>query len=143
MALKNIVGIVGSKDCLPHHRHGLAGHGGDEFPRDYPRRWLMATRGAALLQGRAPQWLWRSLRRTASALLGAGTPPREQVVQRDYGKFFPSGSWYGNDTIWRTVDDLNRILITGLASGRRSPTSRSGAASPSSTASSRWRETVR
>jgi uncharacterized protein (DUF362 family) len=110
MALKNIVGIVGSKDCLPHHRHGAAGSGGDEFPRDYPRRWLFAARGAALLQGRVPRWLWRSLRSAASRILSAGTPPGERAVQREYGKFFPSGSWYGNDTIWRTVDDLNRIL---------------------------------
>ena len=25
--------------------------------------------------------------------------------------FYPSGGWHGNDTIWRTVDDLNRLLF--------------------------------
>jgi uncharacterized protein (DUF362 family) len=111
MALKNIVGIVGSKDCLPHHRQGTAGHGGDEFPRDYPRRWHFAAHAGRVLQGHVPRWLWRSLRSSASLLLGAGTPSREVRAAREYGTFFPSGSWYGNDTIWRTVDDLNRILF--------------------------------
>ena len=111
MALKNIVGTVGSKDCLPHHRHGVEGRGGDEFPRDYPRRWLFASRGSQLLQGHVPRWVWRGLRSAASTVLGAGTPSREVRVEPAERKFFPSGSWYGNDTIWRTVDDLNRILF--------------------------------
>ena len=108
LALKNIVGIVGSKDCLPHHRHGLDTRGGDEFPQNYPRRWLLATRGNQLLQGRVSTRVWRALRYVAEAVLGAGTPAREKETRPT--KFFPSGSWYGNDTIWRTVDDLNRIL---------------------------------
>lgn len=111
MALKNMVGIVGSKDCLPHHRHGTTGQNGDEFPRDYPRRWLFAARGGQLLQGHVPRWMWRAMRTAASSVLGAGTPSRERRVEGEtQQKFFPSGSWYGNDTIWRTVDDLNRIL---------------------------------
>jgi len=112
MALKNIVGIVGSKDCLPHHRHGLAGRGGDEFPNDYPRRWWFAARGGQLLQGHVPRWLSRTLRSAASTILGAGTPSTERRGESEAPSrtFFPSGSWYGNDTIWRTVDDLNLIL---------------------------------
>ena len=110
MALKNLVGIVGSKDCLPHHRHGTVAEGGDEFPKDYPRKWLFAARTGHRLQGRVPRWLWRILRGGASGVLKAGTPPREVRPSKEFGTFFPSGSWYGNDTIWRTVDDLNRIL---------------------------------
>ena len=108
LALKNIVGIVGSKDCLPHHRHGLPSEGGDEFPNRYPKRWLFAARGNQLLQGKVPKFLWRFLRKMAGTVLGAGTPASERG--RTGTKFFPSGSWYGNDTIWRTVDDLNLIL---------------------------------
>src|SRR5581483_1317751 len=38
-ALKNFVGIIGSKDCLPHYRAGSAAGGGDEFPaRDWASR---------------------------------------------------------------------------------------------------------
>ncbi|HVE71208.1 MAG TPA: DUF362 domain-containing protein [Thermoanaerobaculia bacterium] len=120
MSLKNMVGIVGSKDCLPHHRHGLEGKGGDEFPKDYPRRWLFAARGNQFLQGKVPRWVWRGLRNAASLVLGAGTPSRERRTAEGTGqqKFFPSGSWYGNDTIWRTVDDLN-FIVHHWGRGRR------------------------
>ena len=30
-SLKNFVGIIGSKDCLPHHRFGSIEEGGDEY----------------------------------------------------------------------------------------------------------------
>jgi len=103
-----MVGIVGSKDCLPHHRHGKTNQGGDEFPSDYPARWLLSARTHALLQGRVPVPAWRVMRQFAEALLGAGTPTNGNGNR---STFFPSGGWHGNDTIWRTVDDLNRILF--------------------------------
>ena len=46
----------------------------------------------------------------AESVLGAGTPANGNG-NRDGSRFFPSGGWHGNDTIWRTVDDLNRILF--------------------------------
>jgi uncharacterized protein (DUF362 family) len=106
--LKNMVGIIGSKDCLPHHRLGKSHQGGDEFPDDYPVRWRLSGRAHDLLQGRAPVPVWRLMRRLAGTWLGAGTP---HSGTEHSSKFFPSGGWHGNDTIWRTVDDLNRILF--------------------------------
>ncbi|MGC1613668.1 MAG: DUF362 domain-containing protein [Candidatus Acidiferrum sp.] len=108
VCLKNMVGTIGSKDCLPHHRHGRTNQGGDEFPDDYPGRWLLSARAYAMLQGRVPPSLWRAMRRLAGTLLGAGTPANGDGTQSN---FFPSGGWHGNDTIWRTVDDLNRIIF--------------------------------
>jgi uncharacterized protein (DUF362 family) len=108
VCLKNMVGIIGSKDCLPHHRLGKTNQGGDEFPPDYPSRWLLSARAHGLLQGRVPVPVWKLLRRCAGSLLGAGTPSNGNGA---HSRFFPSGGWHGNDTIWRTVDDLNRILF--------------------------------
>jgi len=108
VCLKNMVGIIGSKDCLPHHRHGKTNQGGDEFPADYPNRWLLSARTYTSLQGRVPPSVWRAMRRVAGKVLGAGTPPNGEGTG---SKFFTSGGWHGNDTIWRTVDDLNRILF--------------------------------
>ena len=108
VCLKNMVGIIGSKDCLPHHRQGKTNQGGDEFPPDYPSRWLFSARAHRLLQGRVPVPVWKFLRRCAGTLLGAGTPSNGNGA---HSRFFPSGGWHGNDTIWRTVDDLNRILF--------------------------------
>jgi uncharacterized protein (DUF362 family) len=124
VCLKNMVGIIGSKDCLPHHRYGKANQGGDEFPADYPARWLLSARAYALFQGRVPLFAWRTMRRLAETVLGAGTPADGSAT---CSIFFPAGGWHGNDTIWRTVDDLNRILrfynaITGAM--QREPRSR-------------------
>jgi uncharacterized protein (DUF362 family) len=110
VCLKNLVGTVGSKDCLPHHRHGKANAGGDEFPANYPLRWFLSSRVYSALQGRVPRSVWRWMRSCAGAFLGAGTP-----INRASGEvrsnFFPGGGWHGNDTIWRAVDDLNQILF--------------------------------
>lgn len=107
VCLKNMVGIIGSKDCLPHHRFGKTDQGGDEFASNYPLRWHLSGRAHDMLQGRVPVPVWRTMRRLAGAWLGAGTP-HNGAGQRS--SFYPSGGWHGNDTIWRTVDDLNRIV---------------------------------
>lgn len=108
VCLKNMVGIIGSKDCLPHHREGKPQQGGDEFPSDYPSRWWFSARVHGLLQGRVPVPVWQFMRRCAGTFLGAGTPGNGAGA---HSGFFPGGGWHGNDTIWRTVDDLNRILF--------------------------------
>lgn len=101
-ALKNCVGINGHKDWLPHHTKGSIAEGGDEYPN--PSR-LKAVHGALeerkdVLQSRATKELLH---------IGIGLLHRaSKVVARD--SFF-EGSWWGNDTIWRTVLDLNRALI--------------------------------
>ena len=106
VCLKNLIGIIGSKDSLPHHRHGRVGDGGDEFPENYPLSWYLSNRANHWLQARVPRVVWRALRLAARVFLGAGTTPTGDHANG----FFPSGGWCGNDTIWRTVDDLNRIL---------------------------------
>jgi hypothetical protein len=40
------------------------------------------------------------------------------VRERFLGKSFIRGQWYGNDTIWRTVLDLNLILLYGDSNGK-------------------------
>jgi uncharacterized protein (DUF362 family) len=112
VCLKNMVGIIGSKDCLPHHRQGKSGQGGDEFAADYPVSWWLSARAHDRLQGRLPVPAWRFLRSLARTFLGAGTPHNGNG--NGNGKpsgFYPSGGWHGNDTIWRTIDDLNQILF--------------------------------
>jgi len=89
-ALKNFVGIVGSKDFLPHFRPGSPRAGGDEYP---DKNWLSraASPVRELLQTRAPLWLWKLARAGAQA---ASTP------------LIHGGGWHGNDTLWRTIYDL-------------------------------------
>jgi uncharacterized protein (DUF362 family) len=89
-ALKNFIGIIGSKDFLPHFRTGSPRAGGDEYP---DKNWLSraASPVRELLQTRAPLWLWKLARAGAQA---AATP------------LIHGGGWHGNDTLWRTIHDL-------------------------------------
>lgn len=89
-ALKNFIGIIGSKDYLPHFREGSPHAGGDEYP---DHNWLShaASPVRQFLQTRAPLWLWKLARAGAQA---ASTP------------LIHGGGWYGNDTLWRTIHDL-------------------------------------
>ncbi len=118
-ALKNLVGINGDKAYLPHFRRGAPKWGGDEY-RD-ENRWLY--------------WLQTTLRsrfqkknQAAYALLKPGW----EVLKRARGiqtrlddpkaapkKFYiAGGAWYGNDTLWRMVYDLNLVIQCADAEGR-------------------------
>ena len=101
-ALKNLVGINGHKDWLPHHSKASKRMGGDEYLCPS----LLKLIGDAVMEKEdvSKQLLVKkALRPIRSALYCAG-----RVLTRDK---YMEGSWWGNDTIWRTVLDLNRILI--------------------------------
>lgn len=107
-AIKNLVGINGHKAYLPHHRKGGAEQGGDA----YPGRSLFKTfaedaydAGNRLTGGRTKAVLFRS-----AELL-------ERVGESGRTPSGLEGSWYGNDTIWRTSLDLQRLLRYGRVDG--------------------------
>jgi uncharacterized protein (DUF362 family) len=101
-ALKNLVGINGHKDWLPHHSKGSQPRGGDEYLRPSICKFLgdfVVEKEDVSKSALAKKFL-RPMR---SLLHGAG-----RLLTGDR---YMEGSWWGNDTIWRTVLDLNRILI--------------------------------
>lgn len=107
-ALKLLVGINGDKDYLPHHRIGSLSEGGDNYKKksllrsignrltDEGNRRLGTSFGKLLLKMGAGFWL---LSRPDKATIG-------------------NAGWYGNDTIWRTVMDINTIALFGDIEGR-------------------------
>jgi len=108
-ALKNLVGINGSKDYLPHFRPGSPDRGGDEYPAG-DLRGMMAARLRPVLQQHAPFWVWKGVHRLAA---GNRTRPVPQ-----------GGAWPGNDTLWRTIHDLSHIATWYDATGTRRETAR-------------------
>jgi uncharacterized protein (DUF362 family) len=106
LALKNLVGINGDKNWLPHHCAGPASRGGDEFPEG---SWLDHTRSRAtdfarrLLARGIGTHFFRAARRAESALRG--------------DDFIRSGNWHGNRTTWRMCLDLNRCLYYSRPDG--------------------------
>jgi len=116
-ALKNLVGINGAKAFLVHHQRGFASRGGDEFQDETPRLFYWQARLREVLQRRSALLFrtgkagWEVVKR-CRGIKTVGT--RENLD----GRFHVApGSWYGNDSIWRMVYDLNAILLFGRASG--------------------------
>lgn len=107
-ALKNIVGINGDKDYLPHHRLGGVRKGGDCYPGGSQLRYWseLALDRANRRQGKTSFWLWQKL---SSLLWVLSFPGPEHSL---------AAGWYGNDTTWRMVKDLNTIAAYGTADGK-------------------------
>lgn len=117
--LKNLIGLNGMKEYLPHHRCGAEG---DSHPvrsrfadalekaldainrhRSRPRTYAFLERVIYALERRRQRALFR---RAADRALAAADEAAEL-----------EGNWWGNDTIWRTCLDLNRALLYADANG--------------------------
>ena len=112
LSLKNLVGINGDKNFLPHFSMGTPRSGGDELPDDGFRSGLQARGIHAFKRvlNAAPSvgaLLGPAAKRIGTAVFGA----TEEVVR--------SGNWHGNDTAWRMVHDLNKILFHFDGAGER------------------------
>jgi uncharacterized protein (DUF362 family) len=103
-ALKNSIGINGNKEYLPHHRLGGSTTGGDCYP------------GGSLVKLALERVADRQNFTTSFAMgifwhtLAFGL---SRVSRWRGDRFGIDGSWSGNDTIWRTCLDINRILLYG------------------------------
>lgn len=101
--LKNLVGINTYKNYLPHHSEGGPGEGGDQFPADTAKARIEGPLMAFLKQNVLKRPL---MARLLSPLNYAG-----KKVFGDTRRVTRSGNWYGNDTIWRMILDLNKVLF--------------------------------
>jgi uncharacterized protein (DUF362 family) len=113
--LKNMVGINSDKNHLAHYRVGSPGKGGDEFSNpgwdDRVERLLSDfLLGTSWRSGKYPFLAWRAFRklfRRIKPITGSSA--------------FAYGNWHGNDTAWRMVVDLNRILFFADREGNLQP----------------------
>ena len=109
-ALKNLVGLNGNKDFLPHYRFGGSAKNGDCYEgwslgRELSEQFEdVANRRLNLLD----YSIWKNVARAFRLVSG--------------GAARMGGGWYGNDTVWRMVLDLNRILLYGNPDGSMSDT---------------------
>jgi hypothetical protein len=104
--MKNLIGINGDKNWLPHYRAGFTRKGGDEFPAPDAYARLRRTGGEVarrMLKRGLGGALFKRIRRAENAL-GLGERAR-------------NGNWHGNDTIWRTSLDVCKIFYLGDARG--------------------------
>ena len=108
--LKNLVGINGDKNWLPHHTKGYPSIGGDEFP-DVSIEALFESKVksagmklALSIPFMGPK-LYAQMRSAGTQLFG------------DSSRTIRNGNWFGNNTCWRMVLDLNRCLLYGNMDG--------------------------
>jgi uncharacterized protein (DUF362 family) len=105
VCMKNLVGINGNKNWLPHHREGTPAQGGDQFADDGVMHRIERKTMAA----------FRRLFPLLGPVRGLVAQPCKLLGRRVFGDTntgtVRSGNWYGNDTTWRMVLDLNRILL--------------------------------
>ncbi len=117
-ALKNLVGINGDKAYLPHFRRGAPKWGGDEYRNE--NRWMywlqttlrekLQKKNRALYAVLKPGWeVVKKIRGIETRL------DRPETVRSFY---IAGGAWYGNDTLWRMVYDLNLVIQCADVEGR-------------------------
>lgn len=104
-AVKNIVGITYDKSSLPHRTVGSKQDGGDEYLNNsLIKKMIGSILDKKIIFEEQNKLRLSLLMRNTYGLLYYFM----KLVSKDN---YLLGSWYGNDTIWRTVLDLYHILI--------------------------------
>jgi uncharacterized protein (DUF362 family) len=107
--LKNLVGINTYKNFLPHHSEGSISEQGDQFPYENLNSRvegpLMSFLKQNLLQNVFLARIFQPVKKLGRFIFG------------DTDTTIRSGNWYGNDTLWRMVLDLNKVLFYSETDG--------------------------
>ena len=111
VCMKNMVGINGNKNWLPHHRLGTPARGGDQFADNgmkhrLEQKAMGCFRSIFPKMGPVRRVLGKPLKAVGKGIFG---DTNTDTIR--------SGNWYGNDTTWRMVVDLNRILMYADSNG--------------------------
>lgn len=111
IALKNMVGINSRKEYLPHHTIGAKKNGGDE----YLNKSVIKEMNSALCDKRnvassRGEYVKAKLYQNLIRVTGLAA----KLTQKDK---YLEGSWYGNNTISKTIVDLNKVIFYADKSG--------------------------
>lgn len=113
ISLKNLVGINCRKEYLPHHANGSIAEGGDEYlEKSFLKHCLDRLNDKRNYYSQTAKsykkvWIINKFTRVIYELINRGRKDK-----------YYEGSWYGNDTISRTIVDLNKILFYADKNGK-------------------------
>jgi uncharacterized protein (DUF362 family) len=118
---KGLVGITTNKNCLVHYTLGSPQNGGDQFPagalgfRDKMLVKFQRFLYDALLSRKSPvlDRVYQLISKCYKTLVepaGWGMSPDKRILD--------AGNWYGNDSAWRMVGDLMRIVFFADKEGK-------------------------
>lgn len=105
ISLKNLVGINTNKEFLPHHSLGSSEENGDA----YEKKNYYLTKANEILDLRN-ELVHNQDMEAARMAENLYNCLREKGIKDNKEKYW-EGSWHGNNTIWKTIVDLNRILL--------------------------------
>ncbi len=110
ISLKNLIGINVRKEYLPHHCIGAQGSGGDEyydksFFKEQEAKLLDIINYASAHKQYTKARFLRCIKKVNSLFINMGKDG------------YREGSWYGNNTISKTITDLNKILLYSNKAG--------------------------
>ena len=110
LALKNFMGLPAAKYSVPHYRLGSLEEGGDQYL--YPswrKRAVTALHDQITSDAMVPV-------KFAYAVLKRFLWWSHWLVR--YPDILDEGKWYGNDTLWRSLLDINRIAFFADKNGK-------------------------
>jgi len=110
-AIKNFVGITADKACLPHRSIGSKVQGGDEYLMNSMLKRIIGRVLDQKIFFERIKCYWLSL---LMRIIYGFLFKLMILISKDK---FLLGSWYGNDTIWRTSLDLYKIILYSDKSG--------------------------
>ncbi len=105
-ALKNLIGVNARKEYLPHHTLGNSKSGGDEYKGSHTILHYINSKAndyrfTAIVKKHTKVLPWLNW-------VGRLTGRKLDTYEKDRIRY---GMWYGNDTIWRTILDVNKIIL--------------------------------
>jgi uncharacterized protein (DUF362 family) len=102
-SLKNLVGVNTYKNYLPHYSIGSPAEGGDQFPQQSAKNKLES---GILYFVKQYLLIHPFIAKIISPLYKPG-----KIFFGETSNVIRSGNWYGNDTLWRMILDLNKIVL--------------------------------
>lgn len=113
IALKNSIGMIARKECLPHHTNGSPVHGGDQYAHASVLAWAENVL-SDIVNVMNQRWGMHKMAWPISKCRG--------VISRLWRVFSRNGatdgSWKGNSTICRSIADINRCIFYGDVHGK-------------------------
>ncbi len=101
-AMKNFIGVNSIKENLPHFSKGSLHDNGDEYPKNHILKKIVEDISDVIAK------MAYSNKYIASLPLYALRKFFLTFIHQKKKIF--KGMWYGNDTIWKTIVDINRIV---------------------------------
>ncbi|MBU2607828.1 MAG: DUF362 domain-containing protein [Chloroflexi bacterium] len=113
LCLKNAIGTIAGKKYIPHYRTGYPPDG-DASPEPLPRSFVRKRKALVFLH--EMPLVGEPIHRAISKMVNLF-----KIKDLVYKEYFDHGGWHGNDTLWRTIVDINRILIYADSQGKLHP----------------------